>query len=323
MNPPESIVVVTRKTALEELVERFNTKSQTKFYLEQTAAQNPGARGPDFAEYQAAHDRYHAALDELRAALPHQVKCQWIERGFLPTYSFAEGDLIVVIGPDGLVINTAKYLTHQPILAINPDSTRIDGVLSRFSVTEAEFWLQQALSGTAPLKPLTMAKATLNDGQTLYAVNDLFIGARTHVSARYRLEFEGKAETQSSSGLIVSTGAGSTGWLTSVLVGACRLSGIVIGKPVPWLGIARFQRDWSIEELYFAVREPFPSRVTQVDLTWGTITTGSPLTITSQMPENGVIFSDGIESDYVAFNSGAIATISIAERKALMISRTA
>ena len=55
------------------------------------------------------------------------------------------------------------------------------------------------------------------DGQRLLAFNDLFIGARTHVSARYRVEYAGKQEQQSSSGLLVSTGAGSTGWLSSVM----------------------------------------------------------------------------------------------------------
>ena len=33
------------------------------------------------------------------------------------------------------------------------------------------------------------------------------------------------------------------------------------------------------------------------------------------MPQNGVIFSDGIEEDYLAFNSGAVARIALAEKK--------
>jgi hypothetical protein len=32
------------------------------------------------------------------------------------------------------------------------------------------------------------------------------------------------------------------------------------------------------------------------------------------MPENGVIFSDGIESDYLQFNSGIEATITLADK---------
>ena len=33
------------------------------------------------------------------------------------------------------------------------------------------------------------------------------------------------------------------------------------------------------------------------------------------MPENGVIFSDGMEQDYIAFNSGSVVTIGIADQK--------
>jgi len=39
------------------------------------------------------------------------------------------------------------------------------------------------------------------------------------------------------------------------------------------------------------------------------------------MPKNGVIFSDGIEEDYVQFNSGTIARIGVAEKKANLIVR--
>ena len=60
-----------------------------------------------------------------------------------------------------------------------------------------------------------MAQATLSDGQTLLAFNDLFIGRRSHASAFYTIEHAGQREVHSSSGVIVSTGAGSTGWLSS------------------------------------------------------------------------------------------------------------
>ena len=64
-----------------------------------------------------------------------------------------------------------------------------------------------------PVKLVTMAKAALNNGQVLYGVNDLFIGPKTHCSARYLIRSGEASETQSSSGVIVSTGMGSTGWL--------------------------------------------------------------------------------------------------------------
>lgn len=300
----ESILVVTKRTALEELEARFNSRAQARFYLEHA--------GLSFAEYEAAHDAYRRAVDALRRSLPRGVKSQVLERSFLPSFKFSGHDLVVVIGPDGLVINAAKYLTHEPILALNPDPARVDGILVPFSAAEGPLWIERALEGRVRLKRLSMAKAELADGQTLYAANDLFIGARTHVSARYRLELGGAAENQSSSGLIVSTGAGSTGWLSSVLNGAAAVS----GKPVKPLRLA-----WDSDELVFAVREPFASKTSAATMAFGRVEPGAALTVESQMPENGVIFSDGIEADYLAFNSGAVATIRLAEKKASLVAR--
>lgn len=50
-------------------------------------------------------------------------------------------------------------------------------------------------------------------------------------------------------------------------------------------------------------------QTTGTQITFGVIDKSHPLTITSHMADNGVILSDGIEADYLAFNSGATATI--------------
>src|SRR5574340_914595 len=125
----EKIVLVTRKTRLEGLVERFNTASQAKFYIEHS--------GGNFAIYQQEHDTYHAALDRLRERLQPLAKFQEIERGFLPNFLFTEKDVVVTIGIDGLVVNTAKYLEDQPLVAVNPDPEHIDGILLPFNVSQA------------------------------------------------------------------------------------------------------------------------------------------------------------------------------------------
>src|SRR6478752_7184249 len=76
--------------------------------------------------------------------------------------------------------------------------------------------LDRVLTGHAAFRQVTLAEARLSDGQRLLAFNDLFLGAASHVSARYRLDAGSGFESQSSSGVIVSTGAGSTGWLSSI-----------------------------------------------------------------------------------------------------------
>jgi NAD kinase len=307
------IVVVTRKTALEELIEKFNTREQAHFYLEHM--------GASFEEYQAAHDAYHAALASLQAQLPRQVRAQFIERSFLPNFIFDPWAVVVTLGPDGLVINTAKYLQNQPLVAFNPDPARIDGVLIPFPVSSAAAVLMNVLCGIFQDRAITMARATLNDGQKLYAVNDLFLGQRTHVSARYRLRFGDRAEQQSSSGIIISTGAGSTGWLRSMITGAAGVVGAF--APSEELQNVRnaYAFDSESDQLSFCVREPFVSRVSGAELVFGRITKGESLEVVSQMPHNGVIFSDGVESDFLSFDSGAIARVEIAEKKVRLVTK--
>ncbi len=147
--------------------------------------------------------------------------------------------------------------------------------------------------------------------------NDLFIGQRTHVSSRYLIQSGNRNECQSSSGVIVSTGLGSTGWLKSILAGAASIVNGILGKTIEVQQERKLE--WDIDYLYFSVREPFPSRTSKADIVFGKVTKSCPLKILSQMPENGVIFSDGIESDYIQFNSGVEATITVAEKKGHLV----
>jgi NAD kinase len=309
----EKIVVITKKTALEELIERFNTLDQARFYIEHM--------GASFAEYQAAHDAYMQAMAVLTHALPRSPRHQFVDRTFLPTFLFGPADLVVTLGPDGLVANTAKYLTGQSLLALNPDPERIDGILLPYHVGQACEALQSAIRAKISCTPVTMAKATLNDGQVLYAINDLFIGARTHVSARYRISIGDQAEDHSSSGIIVSTGAGSTGWYRSIITGAAAIMADFTGNNRLLELNEDYRFNWDAEYLFFNVREPFISRTTSAGLVCGCIEAGHELTVISQMPQNGVIFSDGIEADHLPFNSGAIARIGLAEKRVQLITQ--
>ena len=164
-----------------------------------------------------------------------------------------------------------------------------------------------------------MAQAELSDGQRLLAFNDLFVGARSHVSARYEIAQDDRREIHSSSGIIISTGAGSTGWLRSVYAGAAAVVTALGGQLVTPPDGGRLPLD--TDYLVYSVREPFPSKATQTSLAFGTIDAQTPLTLRSQMADNGVIFSDGMESDYLAFNAGSQAKIGIASRKAYLVSK--
>jgi NAD kinase len=299
----ERLVLVTRQTELEALVDRFQTRSQAEFYLTRA--------GHDFASIQSKHDRYQASLGAVRAGIPADLKLQVIERRALPQYRFEAKDVVVSLGQDGLVANVAKYLDGQPLVAVNPDPQTIDGILLPVSVAGFARTLTRTLTAAAEVIAVTMAEAKLSDGQTIRAVNDLFIGAASHASARYRIGLAGKVEEQSSSGLIVSTGVGSTGWLRSIYAGALAVVRQInpdlpaIPEPSP--------SAWNSPALIFNVREPWPSMTTQTTLVSGAIDALAHLEVVSRMPEGGIIFGDGIQSDYLEFNSGTAAKIGIAD----------
>lgn len=297
------IIVVVRKTRLEELIVRFNTISQAKFYIEHL--------GADFLDYSEEDFKYKRVVSDAKSILSALGRVQTIDRAFLPNFIFGKNDLVVAIGQDGLVANTLKYLTNQLLIGINPDSSRWDGVLLPFEVIDLEKIVPEVFRNQRSVKEVTMAKVTLNDGQKLYAVNDLFIGQKTHVSARYEIRYGSKKEQHSSSGIIVSTGLGSTGWLKSIINGAATVVNSISSKN---LTLSGKQMEWNTDHLYFSVREPFPSKATQAGLVFGKVTTRKPLIVVSLMPENGVIFSDGIESDFINFNSGLEAKVTIAEK---------
>ncbi|HEY1663532.1 MAG TPA: sugar kinase [Verrucomicrobiae bacterium] len=327
------IVLVTRPTRLAELIARFNTASQARFYVEHL--------GADFSDYQREDENYQTAVKKVRATSETFGRVQMLERAFLPNFLFAPDDTIVVLGQDGLVANTLKYLNGQPVLGVNPDPARWDGQLLPFKADDLEKIIPEAFRHARPIKSVTMAKAMLNNGQVLYGVNDLFIGPRSHISARYTITLANQTEIQSSSGVIVSTGLGSTGWLKSLLTGAAGIMQAAGTKRVLEMRTELKLRNsakqsntraspkvrltvhsefpWDADFLRFTVREPFPTRTTAANLVFGRVSAGQSLVLVSQMPEHGVIFSDGIEKDFLEFNSGTQAAIGLAEKKGCLV----
>jgi NAD kinase len=275
------VVMVTRPTEYEQMLAEHGTRGQAEFFLR--------ARGGDITEPEERHHRLTAARDMVTAAIPRQWRRGMVTRGDLDRFLFEPDDVIVVIGQDGLVPNVAKYLTGQPVIGVNPDPASYEGVLVRCTPGEAAELLQPAATGRAAVEERAMAEARLDDGTTLLALNEIFIGHRSHQSARYRLASKPTQLHQISSGLIVCTGTGSTGWARSISLE--RQSTLPLPRPTE-------------HRLAFFVREPFPASGSQTTIREGSLDAGDWLTAWSEMETGGSIFADGIETDSLPFDWG-------------------
>ncbi|MFG3512096.1 MULTISPECIES: NAD(+)/NADH kinase [Streptomyces] len=289
-------VLVHRTTEYEELVARHGTHGQAAFFL--------SSRGRDIEEIAERHRRTRRALAEVTAAIPLTWRQTRVERRDLDRFLFAPEDVVVVVGQDGLVANVAKYLAGQPVVGIDTDPGRNPGVLVRHRPADAG----ALLAGTAGVEELTMVEAVADDTQRLVALNEIYLGAAGHQTARYRLGLDGDggaAEAQASSGVLVGTGTGATGWIRSVWQ---ERGGGVPRLPGP-----------SEQRLLWFVREAWPSPATGTSLVAGELAAGARLTLTVES-ERLIAFGDGIESDAVELTWGQRVTVGVCgERLRLVV----
>jgi NAD kinase len=281
------VVLVTRETDYERLLAVHATREQARFFLK--------TRGQGLDEVIARHEAFRDAVQQVRAAVPNDWRLAKVTRADLDRFLFAPEDVVLAIGQDGLVANLAKYLAGQPVLGVNPAPDVNEGVLVPLRCADVGRLLPAAAAGKVGIEARTMARATLDDGQALHALNEIFIGHRSHQSARYMIEAGAKHERQSSSGVIVSTGTGATGWARSIMTAT--------GRAVPLSPTDR--------KLVFFVREPWPSVATSATVSQGIVAANQSLTIISEMNDGGAIFADGMEQDHLNFGWGRRVTVAI------------
>ena len=284
------VVLITRATEYALLVRRHATHAQAAFFLQ--------TRGRSIDDLLERHSRFEAARAHVIQAIPTKWRRSLVTRDDLDRFVFEPRDIVVALGQDGLVANTAKYLRGQVVIGINPDPDQYDGVLVRHAPAQALRLMTAASTERADVEERAMVEARLDDGQSLLALNEVFVGHRSHQSARYRIRSGELEERHSSSGVIVATGTGATGWARSVQ----RERRDVVALPEP-----------QESRLAFFVREAFPSVATGTSLTAGTLQRDACLSLTSELNEGGVIFGDGVEDDYLDFRWGMTARIRVAD----------
>ncbi|MFE3580704.1 hypothetical protein [Streptomyces vinaceus] len=285
-------VLVHRRTEYEELLARHGTHGQAAFFL--------SSRGRSIDEVVRRHERTRQALREVAAAVPLTWRSARVERADLDRFLFAPEDVVVVVGQDGLVANTAKYLRGQSVVGIDTDPGRNPGVLVRHRCADAGSLLHAAIDGGGRAEELTMVEAVADDTQRLVALNEIYLGSPGHQTARYRLGPDGDeapGEAQASSGVLVGTGTGATGWLRSLWLER----GSSAGLPAP-----------CERRLLWFVREAWPSPATGTTRVAGELGRGQGLRLTVES-DRMVVFGDGMEGDALELTWGQSVRLGIAE----------
>lgn len=290
------VVVVHRRTEYDELLARHGTRGQAAFFLR--------SRDRDIAEVDARHDAITQARQQVASAIPADWRRGTVERADLAHFLFAPDDIFVVVGQDGLVANTAKYLDGQPVLGLNPEPLVNPGVLVRHPVEACAELLVTVAAGRSQIQQRAMVHATTDDGQQLLALNEAYLGSPGHQSSRYRLELaDGSRERQSSSGVLVGTGTGASGWCRSVWQE--RQSALRLPAPQE-------------TALCWFVREAWPSPATGTRHTEGLLTEPQTLRVSAES-DDLVVFGDGIEGDRIPLSWGQTVTFRVAARRLALV----
>lgn len=284
-------VLVHRRSELDLLLERHSTRGQAEFFLR--------SRGRDLGTVQARHDALHEALRLVESGIPKGWRRASVERADLPRLRFDPEDVVVAVGQDGLVANVAKYVEGQPVVGVDPEPGVNPGVLVQHTASAAGRLLERVGSGAVRIEQRTMVEAVLDDGQSLRALNELYIGDVGHQSARYRLG----EERQSSSGILIGTGTGSTGWCAS----------LARQRPDPP------ERPGPLDEsLIWFVREAWPSPFTGTTRTQGLLRGGETLLVVAE--GDLVVFGDGLEADRLQVGWGQQVTVRAASQHLALVS---
>jgi len=285
------IVVVRRRTELDELLARHGTRGQAGFFL--------AWRGRSLDDVEAHHESLQEALGAVSRAVPLDWRRADVERADLERFLFAPDDVVVVVGQDGLVANVAKYLSGQPVIGVDPEPDRNPHVLVPHAASGFGAVLDAVAAGSARYQLRAMVEVALDDGQTLVALNEIYVGHPSHQSSRYRLQAGDAVERQSSSGVIVSTGTGATGWCRSIW----QQSHYRLELPAP-----------EDDRIAWFVREAWPSPATGTALVEGELAPGEELRIVAET-DGLVAFGDGIESDRLTLAWGQEARMRVAGRR--------
>jgi NAD kinase len=278
MNPPQHVVLVPKATKVEYDGQRLGLTHHEliAFY-----------RHENVDVIFASHERQLTMRQCVVGLLP---RARIVTRAELDRNALANADLVVALGGDNHFIFVASHLQATPLLGINADHVRSHGGLLGVDERNVATVLARVLQGDCVLEAWSRLDVSV-DGQPVgTALSEIYLGeSARHDMSRHVLAVDGQEEEQRCSGLLVATGAGSTGWYGSY------------GR-----SFARTAR-----QARWAITEPFPRHQAYL-LGKGRLGPGRHLTVRSRNDAQGVVALDSLVD--VAFPYGSVARLSLSPR---------
>lgn len=231
----------------------------------------------------------------------YKIRFNLADRDKLKRSQFEGRDLIIAVGGDGTFLRAAQFVENEAMFGVNADVKNKEGFFTEADKSNFEEKLRKILNGRTEIKKLPRLEAYINNKkiETL-ALNEFYIGPKKgYHGAKYIIEINGRKERHKSSGILVTTPAGSYAWAKAAY------------RNIMPLDSKNFQ---------FVVREPYEGKVFRnYRIKHGILRKSEKIKIVSEMLD-GVIVADSVGKEY-PFRNGSKAAIKLS-KKTLKLLRT-
>ncbi len=255
--------------------------------------------------FKDSHEFHYEVLKELKNFLKDKgLRYRALYRS--KSIDYTPYDLVISVGGDGTFLEAARRVKNQPILGINSDPAHSVGNFCTANPKTFRRILNRFFTNKAKRVALSRIKLRLNgkfvgvDPSTssgLCAVNDILVGHRNPAAmSRYWIKIGRVKEEHRSSGLWISTPAGSTGAIRSA-------GGKVLAK--------------TSAKIQYIPRELYHGHGVKYALRGGTVSSKQTITVGSLM-RDGAIYVDGPHFR-IPFKYGDVLEISRSSRSLRMI----
>jgi len=222
--------------------------------------------------FRRTHQQHLKTLSFVESVLKkHGLKFKIIARG--RKLDYRPFDLVITVGGDGTFLEAAKNMTSQLILGVNSAPGWSVGRFCIAAKKNFEQVFEQMIKGKIAIRSLERMSVTLpKTGRKVEVLNDILICHKNPAAmSHYLIKTAAAKEEHRSSGIWISTAAGSTGGIHSA------------GGKVQRLTDKRLQ--YRVRELYFGSGA-------HSCLNAGYISPDDKIRISSLM-QDGVVFVDG------------------------------